>query len=77
MLQAIIIKINKLEKKIQDAMDTSRDIKDVRECIVDVLHDIVNSLEVVNKKVDAELSNGKVIIIKELIDEEFIQKKII
>ena len=75
MLQAIIIKINKLEKKIQDAMDTSRDIKDVRECIVDVLHDIVISLEVVNKKVDAELSNGKFIIIKELINEEFLQKK--
>ena len=75
MLQAIITKINKLEKKIQDAMDTSRDIKDVRECIVDVLHDIVISLEVVNKKVDAELSNGKFIIIKELINEEFLQKK--
>jgi hypothetical protein len=75
MLQAIITKINKLEKKIQDAMDTSRDIKDVRECIVDVLHDIVSSLEVVNKKVDTELSNGKFTIIKELIDEEFLQKK--
>ena len=77
MLQPIINKINALERKIKEAMNTDREIKDVRECIVEVLHDIVISLEVVNKKVDTELINGKFTIIKELIDEEFIQKKII
>ena len=77
MLQPIINKINALERKIKEAMNTDREIKDVRECIVEVLHDIVISLEVVNKKVDTELINGKFTIIKELIDEEFTQKKII
>ena len=75
MLQPIINKINALERKIKEAMNTDREIKDVRECIVEVLHDLVHSLELVNQRIDVELANGKFTIVKELIDEEFSEQK--
>jgi hypothetical protein len=75
MLQPIINKINALERKIKEAMNTDRDIKDVRECIAEVLHDLVHSLELVNQRIDVELANGKFTIVKELIDEEFSEQK--
>ena len=69
MLQPIINKVSDLERKIKEVPLTEANVREVRISIVSILHDLVTALSSINMKLEAEVLNGKFIIVKETIYE--------